>query len=84
MDFFLFNKMRRNSLSYFWKDFQKTPLCYPRLLFLYMYVHLYRACQEMTSTWRRHIFYIHSLIFGHKSQHREDQKSTKETCSTVK
>jgi len=24
------------------------------------------------------------LIFGHKSQHREDQKSTKETCSTVK
>ena len=37
----------------------------------------------MLLTWFSNVLNCHSLIFSHKAQHREDEKSTVETCSTV-
>ena len=34
-------------------------------------------------TWFSNVLNCHSLIFSHKAKHREDEKSTVETCSTV-
>ena len=37
----------------------------------------------MLLTWFSNVLNCHSLIFSHKAQHREDEKSAVETCSTV-
>ena len=34
-------------------------------------------------TWLSNVLYIYALSLGHKPQHREDQKASIETCSTV-